>query len=117
MPGPVRAARVALFIGAALTVLTVFGYLLVMGGGSEAVGRAIWVSVPGVIAFMVALRMPRGGKRLFWWAVGACGLWIVGALGSIGRGDPRGLTQLVIPVLVLVLLTRSSARRFFRGWT
>ena len=115
-PGPLRAARVALFVGAALTVLTIVGYLVTVGGSSESVGRAIWVSVPGVIAFVVALRMDRGGMRRFWWAVGGCGLWILGALASVGRGDPRGLTQLVIPVVVLVLVTRPSARRFFRGW-
>ncbi len=117
MPGPVRAARVALLIGAGLTVLTVLGYLATVGGSSEAVGRAIWVCVPAVIACVVAVRMGQGGMRLFWWAVAACGLWLLGALASVGRGDPRGLTQLVIPVVVLVLLTRPSARRFFRGWT
>lgn len=114
MTGPVRAARILLLLGAGLTLLTALGFLLTVGATSESVGRAIWICVPGAMALVVALRMPRPSRRLRWLAIATCMLWVLGALGSIGKGDPRGVTQLVIPVAVLVLLTRRRARDYFR---
>ena len=114
MPGPLRAARVVLFVGAALTFVTVLAFLATVGPTAETVGRGVWVCVPAVLALVVALRLPRPTRRLFWLGVAACGLWVLGALGSLGSGDPRGLTQLLVPVTLLVLLTRPRARAFFR---
>ncbi|MCY7394724.1 MAG: hypothetical protein LH468_01010 [Nocardioides sp.] len=115
VPGPVRAARVLLLVGAALTLVTVLAFVVSVGPSPESIGRGIWVCVPAVIALVVAPRMGRPGRKTFWWAAAAAALWVLGALGSLGGGDPRGLTQLVIPVVVLVLLTRPRARAFFRN--
>ncbi len=115
VPGPVKAARVLLLVGAAFTIVTVLAFIATVGPSPESIGQGIWVCVPAVIALVIAPRMGRPSRKTFWWAIAAAGLWVLGALGSLGSGDPRGLTQLVIPVAALVLLTRPSARAFFRS--
>ena len=113
LPEPLRPVRALLYVGAALTVLVLLGALLSGGLGAENLGRAIWAGWPGVAAFLLARRLHRGGRLEFWGVVVVCGFWALGALATLGGGELRGLTQLLIPVAVLVLLLRRDARDSF----
>ncbi len=106
-----------MLVAAALTMITVLAMWAVVGVSPESVGQGLWVCVPAVIAVVVAVRMRPAQMRWLWWSVGAGALWVLGALATMGGGDPRGLTQLLLPVVVLVLVTRPSARRYFKGWS
>ncbi len=117
VPTSLRAAKIVMVVAAALTVITVLAMWSVAGMTPETVGRGIWVCVPAFIALVAARRMRPSQVRWLWWSVGAGALWVLAALASVGRGDPRGLTQLILPVVVLVLVTRPAARRYFRGWS
>lgn len=108
-PTAVRALRVLLLLGAGLALLTVGGYAASTTEPFAVVlGQATWTLVPAAIAFVVARRLSRPTRRLHRWATAAAVLWTVGAVASMGVGDPRGLTQLALPVALLVLLRRPS---------
>jgi hypothetical protein len=113
MPRPVRVARVLLFVGAGLTGLMVSAALLALGISAPLLGSLLWFAWPGVAALVIGLKLPGGGKRLYWATVVVSAFWILSALAALGGGDPRGLTQLILPVAVLVLITRRSAKDFF----
>jgi len=113
MPRAARAARILLFAGAGFTVLVVVEPLLEFQLSAELLGGLLWVAWPGVAAFVIALKMPHGGKRLYWAAIVVCAFWILGALGTLGHGNPLGITQLIIPISTLVLLTRRPSKDFF----
>ncbi|WP_093611662.1 hypothetical protein [Streptomyces indicus] len=73
-------------------------------------GLLVYGLIPGVLGAVAARCAWRGGVRARWGFLAAHGLYVVQAFGSLGRGDARGLTQLVLPVLALVLLSRASTR-------
>jgi hypothetical protein len=112
MPRPVRAAQILLFLGAVFTVLVVVGALLSLQFSVALVVYLVVVVWPGAAGFVIAVRLSRGGRKLFWFAMVVCGFWILEGLASLGGGDPRGITQLIIPVGVVLLLTRPPARAF-----
>lgn len=116
LPPPLRAVRVLFMFAAGLTLVMAVATLSVLGADAELVGRLIWASWPGAVVLVIALRLPRlaGSRRWFAVTVVVCSVWVLGALGTLGRGDPRGLVQLLIPVVSLVLLTRPLSRDFFR---
>jgi hypothetical protein len=114
MPRPVRAARVLLFIGAGITVAMTIGALLMAEFSPELLGYLMWFAWPGVAALVIAVMMPHGRTWLFWATVVVSSFWILAALGALGQGNPRGITQLIIPVSTLVLITRRPAREFFQ---
>lgn len=113
LPAPLRPVRALLYAGAALTALALVGALLGGGLGGENLGRAVWATWPGVAAFVLARRLHRGGRVEFWGVLVVCGFWALGALATLGAGQLRGLTQLLIPVAVLVLLLRRDGRDSF----
>jgi hypothetical protein len=92
--------------------MTISG-VVAFGASAEVLGRLIWLAWPGVAALVLGLRLHRGGRPRFQLTMVVCAFWILGALGLLGTGDPRGLTQLALPVAVLLLITRRPARDFF----
>jgi hypothetical protein len=114
-PAPVRVLRVLLFAAAGLTVLVVLAFLLTTPLTGESVGRAIWTVWPGVVAFLLAARLDRPSRRTYWFVVGLGVVYVLLALAALGNGDPRGLTNLALPIAVLVLVTRRSSRGFLLG--
>lgn len=113
LPAPLRPVRVLLYVGAALTALTALGALLAGGLGPANVGQVLWASWPGAVAFVLARRLHRGGSLVFWGVIAVCTFWALGALATLGGGELRGLTQLIVPVAVLVLLLRRQGRDSF----
>lgn len=110
LPAALRGARALMLLLAAGTAVTVLAYLAAVELSGAAVGQSLWVCLPAVIAARVALRLRTGRTTLLRWGLGACGLWVLAALAAVVEGDPRGLTQLLVPVLVLVLLLQPTSR-------
>jgi hypothetical protein len=113
MPTPVKTVRVLLYILAGFTVLLVVSALVYAGVTAELLGYLTWFSWPGIAGFVVALRLGRPGPVKFWLVVVISAVDIINALSRLGGGDPRGITSLVLPVLILVFLVRRSSRTYF----
>ena len=64
---------------------------------------------------MCALRLRSGGRPLFWGVLALQILVIVQALGSLGAADPRGVTQLLFPVAILVCILLRPSRQHLLG--
>ncbi len=77
------------------------------------VGLLLYGVIPGAVGVVAARRAWRGTVRARWVLIGAHGLYVLQAFGSLGRGDARGLTQFVLPVLAIVLLCRASSREWY----
>jgi hypothetical protein len=105
--------RILLYVGGVITVLTTLGYLVSEGFSAENLGLAVWVAWPGILGLVIARKVAAGGRRRYWLIVVIAAFWMLGALGSIGQGDPRGITGLILPIATLVALTRRSSRDFF----
>ncbi|TQN32817.1 hypothetical protein FHX37_2801 [Haloactinospora alba] len=112
MPSPLRGARVLLFLFGALSALVFVGGLMAADVDGRVVGRLLWVALPGVVATVLALRLPRGGRGVFWTTVGLQVFSLLQALGNLGAGQPQGLLQMVLPTVVLVLVTRPASRSY-----
>jgi hypothetical protein len=112
LPTSVKAARIVLFVGAAISALMLAGAIL-MRVDSFAIGYVFGSTLPGWLGLVVAFRL-HTGKRLWWvLALVVVGLWVLGALSALGNGDPRGITQLLLPVVALVTLLQPTATAFF----
>ncbi|MFC4561645.1 hypothetical protein ACFO4E_07235 [Nocardiopsis mangrovi] len=109
LPAPLKKARVCLYITAGVAVAMLAAGLLV-GLDARGMGGLTGQLLPALLALPCALRLPKGRRPLFW-TITVLQVWgMLGALAALGAGDPRGLTQLVLPVLVLVFITRPAAR-------
>ncbi|CAM5611524.1 MULTISPECIES: Tox-REase-5 domain-containing protein [Streptomyces] len=118
LPGPLTAVRVALLVLFGATVLGAIGLsgsaLAVDAMGAEVLGILLYASAPGVLAALLARHVRTGGARVRWGIV-AVQIWLIlGGLANLGDGSPDGLTQLVLPVLILVLVNRRGSREWFR---
>lgn len=114
LPGQVRAVRILLVLGSMFTALLVIGYLMVAGVTPESVGLMVWGGWPGVLAVVLARSLPKGGRRRYWLVIVVAAFWTLGALGDIGNGHPRGLTQLLLPVGILATHLQRASREFYR---
>lgn len=110
LPPSLVAARALMFAVAALSVLWSVSFLAGFGVTAENVGNAAVILVPGAGAFLLGRRMRGGDLRLRRWIIGLQLVWIFFALGRLGEGDPSGVLGFIIPIAVLVLVTRDAAR-------
>jgi hypothetical protein len=115
MPKSVRAIRILMFVVAGLTFLTTLAFLAAVGASAETLGTAIWYTLPGVLSLVLALKIPHGGTRLRKGIIALEIVYILLSLGRLGQGDPQGLFNLVIPIVLLVLLFRPAAKDHFAG--
>ncbi|MFI6939632.1 hypothetical protein ACIBI4_10185 [Streptomyces sp. NPDC050418] len=76
-------------------------------------GLLLYGLIPGVAGAVAARWAWRGRRKARWGFIAAHGLYVLQAFGSLGRGDARGLTQLILPVLAIVLLSRASTRDWY----
>ncbi|RDG37629.1 hypothetical protein DVH02_13585, partial [Streptomyces corynorhini] len=117
LPTPLRAARVLLHVLFALTCVGGFGVIAgaVTGGVMSAglVGIALYAALPGVVSWLLAWRVPRRGRRV-WGGLAALQIWlIVSSLLNLAAGSYLGLSQLLLPVMILTFLSRPESRQWF----
>ncbi|WP_380164443.1 hypothetical protein [Jannaschia sp. R86511] len=115
VPTPVRVARVLLVVTAAVSVVTVVAFLSVAGLDPATVGLAVWTLVPAGLALLLAGRLGYDRPRVLWAVVALEVFFVLQALVRVADGDPQGLTNLLLPVAVIVCVTRPSARAYLRG--
>lgn len=118
LPRPLQAL---LFLVRALFVFTVVGGtgVLTLASSLNAVdgelfGLLLYAALPGVIGFVLSLYVRTGGIWV-WRGLLAVHVWLtLGALATLGgAGGGQGVTQLVMPLTVVVLLYRASSRDWF----
>ncbi|MFG3403544.1 Tox-REase-5 domain-containing protein [Streptomyces sp. NPDC048142] len=118
LPRPLVLVRVLLLVLSGATVLGAIGLsgsaLAVDAMGAEVLGILLYASAPGVLTALLA-RYVRTGSTRVRWGIAAVQVWlIIGGLANLGDGSPDGLTQLVLPVLIIVLISRPASRAWFR---
>ena len=111
LPRSLRITRVLLYTFAGITLLAVVAALFWADLNAETLGALTWVALPGLLALVCALRLRSGGRSLFWIVLALQLLIIVQALGNLGAADPRGVTQLLFPVAILVCVLLRPSRQ------
>ncbi|WP_406250708.1 Tox-REase-5 domain-containing protein [Streptomyces cyaneofuscatus] len=117
LPGPLAVVRVLLLVLLGATALGAIGLsgsaIAADAMGAQVLGILLYASAPGVLCALLAWHLRTGGRRVRWGIV-AVQVWlIVGGLGNLVDGSPDGFTQLVLPVVILVLLSRAQSRAWF----
>ncbi|MFF7374255.1 Tox-REase-5 domain-containing protein [Streptomyces massasporeus] len=102
----------------AFTVLGGIGLLLTAASLDAVDGRLLaqvaFAAAPGTTGWVLARRSWSGGVWV-WRGLLALQAWlIVAALGNVVDGSGRGFTQLFLPILIVVFLTRRESREWFR---
>ncbi|RPK57698.1 hypothetical protein EES43_21290 [Streptomyces sp. ADI96-02] len=112
--GVVRVLLLVLFAATVLGAVGLSGSALAADAmGAEVLGILLYASAPGVLAALLARHVRTGGKRVLW-AIVAVQVWLIlGGTANLVSGSPDGFTQLVLPVLILVLLSRPPSRAWF----
>ncbi|MER5279658.1 alpha/beta hydrolase [Streptomyces sp. NPDC002809] len=78
-------------------------------------GMVLYTVLPGITGFVLSLYVRAGGVQIWRGLLAVHGWLALGALATLNDpGSNRGITQLVLPVVVLVLLCRPQARGWFR---
>ncbi|MGW1889698.1 Tox-REase-5 domain-containing protein [Streptomyces sp. NPDC002004] len=118
LPKPLASALVLLHVLFAFTVLGGVGLLWTAASVDAVDGRLIaqvvYAAAPGAVGWVLARRAWTGSVRV-WAALVAVQVWLLlGAAGNLADGSTRGFSQLFLPILILVFLTRSESRAWFR---
>lgn len=113
LPTQVKIVRVLLFLTAGCTLLFIAGALAAFGFSAEIAGHLLWLSWPGVVGVIVALKIKKPSRVTFWPIIVVAAFLILDSLGLLGQGEPRGLTTMIIPVLILVFVLHPASRRYF----
>ncbi|MDT0434425.1 MULTISPECIES: hypothetical protein [Streptomyces] len=106
----VHALCVITVVGGAGAVLTAASYGSLDGG---LLALVAYGAAPGVLGHLLARRTGRGGRGT-WLGLVVVQLWLlVGAVGNLAAGSPRGAVQLLVPAVVLALLLRPQSRDWY----
>ncbi|MFF9567772.1 alpha/beta hydrolase [Streptomyces sp. NPDC014685] len=78
-------------------------------------GMVLYASLPGITGFVLSFHLHTGGIWIRRGLVAVHAWLLLGALATLNDAENgRGVTQLVLPVVVLVLLSRAQSRAWFR---
>ncbi|WP_329164408.1 Tox-REase-5 domain-containing protein [Streptomyces sp. NBC_01717] len=118
LPRALGAARILLHVLFGATVLGglgLFGSALAADAmGGVVIGLALYGAAPGVLGWILSRRAWTGGRGV-WGGLIAVQVWLIlGGLANVANGSVHGFTQVFLPVLILVLLTRTQSREWFR---
>ncbi|GLU47152.1 hypothetical protein [Nocardiopsis ansamitocini] len=112
LPGPVRWARILMFVIAGLTFALAVVAFIRLGMSAHAFGYVLGASLPGVAQLILGLMVRRRGRILHAAIVTVQVLFIAYTLLTLGSEGV--VTQLVLPTTVLVLVLLRSSREYFR---
>jgi hypothetical protein len=115
MPTPVKAMQVLMFVAAGITFVVTLAFLVAVGVTAASLGAAVWLVFPGALSLVLALRVPRGGVGLRRGIIALEIFYILLSLARLGQGDPRGVANMVFPIVILVLLFRRETKEHFAG--
>ncbi|MGY3681682.1 alpha/beta hydrolase [Streptomyces sp. TE33382] len=119
MPRPLQAVLILVQV---LLVATIVGGIDVLSVAASVdavdghlIGMLLYAALPGITGFVLSLYARTGGVGI-WRGLLAVHAWfMLGALATLsGEAGLQGLTRLVIPAVVVVLLTRAEVRAWFR---
>ncbi|WP_327268210.1 restriction endonuclease fold toxin 5 domain-containing protein [Streptomyces sp. NBC_01218] len=118
MPRALALTQVLLLVLVAATAVGAVGLFgsafAVDAVGGELLGIVAWAALPGAAAWWLSRRLHEGGNG-FRWAVTALQIWLVaGGASNLAGGSAHGLTQLLVPALILILVSRRRSREWFR---
>ncbi|MFJ8854212.1 alpha/beta hydrolase [Streptomyces sp. NPDC102437] len=119
MSRPLQAVLILVRLLFVLTVVGAFDALVVASSVDAVDGRllgmVLYASLPGIAGFVLSLYMRTGGVWIRRGLLAVSAWLLLGALATLNDAENgRGVTQLVLPVVILVLLFRSSSRAWFR---
>ncbi|MFI6517208.1 hypothetical protein ACIBF1_16760 [Spirillospora sp. NPDC050679] len=117
MPKTVKTIRILMFVVAGITLVTTVAFMITVGVSAASLGAAVWAAFPGVLSLVLALRIPQGRTGLRRGIIALEIFYILLSFSRLGQGDPRGLTNMVLPIAILVLLFRSEVKEYFAGRT
>ncbi|NGN70453.1 hypothetical protein G5C51_42065 [Streptomyces sp. A7024] len=104
-----------MFTQAGLAVLLCFAVLLIADDFSgELVGHLTYELIKPALGLLLCRKMWHRGlwnRRL---VIILQAFWILSALGTMGNGDPKGVTQLILPILAIVFITRPGVKDWFQ---
>ncbi|MFE2945011.1 hypothetical protein ACFXKG_39170 [Streptomyces sp. NPDC059255] len=117
VPQPLRVALIFVRVLFGLTVLGGAGVLMTAASvdavDGQLLGLLAYAAAPGVVGLVLSRWAWTGGAWVRWGLLAVQGWLLVGALRTLGDGGGRGLTQLVLPLAVIVLLCRRPSRAWF----
>ncbi|WP_405753271.1 alpha/beta hydrolase family protein [Streptomyces sp. NBC_00012] len=119
MSRPLQAVLILVRLLFVLTVVGAFDALVVASSVDAVDGRllgmVLYASLPGIAGFVLSLFLRTGGVWIRRGLLAVSAWLLLGALATLNDAENgRGVTQLVLPVVILVLLFRSSSRAWFR---
>ncbi|MFI1416968.1 Tox-REase-5 domain-containing protein [Streptomyces sp. NPDC020731] len=118
MPRPLSQALLLVHALFALTVLGGLGLLLTAASFDAVDGTLLahvaYAAAPGALGWWLARRTWRGGAGVRAGLIGVQAWLILGSISNLADGSARGLTQLLLPLLILSLLTRPESRDWYR---
>ncbi|WP_330174478.1 ADP-ribosyltransferase [Streptomyces sp. NBC_01498] len=118
LPRSLAVTRVLLYLMFALTLLGGVGVvdsLLDLGRHITPTLSllAVYAVTPGIAAVILARRLWTGGK-LVWFGLIGLQVWlVVGSVVNLYAGSERGLSQLLLPLILLALIGAGASRAWF----
>ncbi|MFF4162122.1 Tox-REase-5 domain-containing protein [Streptomyces sp. NPDC001741] len=118
MPQLLRVSRLLVHILFAITVFGGVGLLLTAASVDALDGAVLALTLygaaPGVAGWVLARKAWTGGVWV-WRGLLAVQIWLIlGGISSLRDGSLRGLTQMFLPLIILVFLSRAESRQWFR---
>lgn len=113
-PTSVKATRIMLYVVGGLHVLTAIGLFAYSSHSAEVVGRLFVFALPGIASVVLGGFVGRRTRAIWWLVIALQVVYILVSLGRLANGNPGGLLELCFPIAILVLVTRSRARGYFR---
>ncbi|MEV6263252.1 Tox-REase-5 domain-containing protein [Streptomyces sp. NPDC051784] len=118
LPRPLHVVLVLVRVLFGFTVAGgVSGLMLAASAGGvdgELLGLLLYAALPGAVGFTLSSHVRTGDVWIWRGLLGVHVWFLLGALATLSGGQTgRGLTQLLIPLVTLVLLCRPSSRGWF----
>jgi len=117
MPAPLATALVLVHALFAVTVVGGLGLLMTATSYDALDGQVIalvaYAAAPGVLGWWLARRSQEGGVRVRRGLVAVQGWLILGGVVNLASGSARGGLQLLLPILILLFLSRPESRQWY----